>query len=134
MSKSEDHLAILALYANYNKAIDAGDADAWLAAFMKNGVFHHPTRSWTGQDDLRQFVEERTAKFSTNKVVDQRHWNDAIALDIADGKATGTCDLLVVGVTREDGSPKVVARGRYEDRLERGEAGWRFAERRLIVL
>ena len=134
MSRPEAELAILALYATYNRALDAGDAVGWAATFAQDGTFHHPARPWKGRDELRQFVQERTARFGTNPVIDQRHWNDAVTLEIDREQAKGTCDLLVAGVNRDDGSLEVVVRGRYEDRLQLQKDGWRFAERWLTVL
>jgi hypothetical protein len=131
--KSSDHVAILALYAEYNRALDAGDIEGWLATFVEDGAFHHPSRSYVGTAELREFVTTRTAKFSSNPVIDLRHWNDAIDLRDNGGRIRGSCRLLVAGVTRHTGKPEVVARGQYEDMVERVSDGWRFKERRLAT-
>lgn len=129
----EDELAIRALYAAYNRAIDAGDAIAWADTFVENGVFHHPAHSWAGQEQLRQFVNERTSGFGSHPIKNQRHWNDGLTIAIDQDQATGSCDLLVAGLSRTDATPKIAALGRYEDVLERTASGWRFVERRLTV-
>lgn len=133
MLEPQDHLAILALCAEYNRSLDAGEAAAWAATFTEDGVFHHPARSYASTAELRRFAEERTAKFDTNPIADQRHWNDPVVLSGDGDRASGSCNLLVAGVDRESGRPAVVARGRYEDRLVKTSAGWRFAERRLTI-
>ena len=132
--KSEDHVAILTLYARYNRAIDDGDAEGWSATFVEDGVFCHPARTWAGAAERRQFVIERNAKIAAGPVGNQRHWNDAIDLTITADAAAGGCDLLVAGVASDDGRAVVLARGRYQDRLARTADGWRFAERRLILI
>lgn len=133
MISAEDRLAITALYAEYNRAIDTGEAHAWAATFIGGGIFHHPARIWTGSEDLRRFVIERNDKIAIGPIVDQRHWNDPVALDGHGDVATGACALLVSGVERDGGRAVVVARGHYADRLMRTAQGWRFAERRLTV-
>lgn len=43
MLSVEDRKAIQDLYADYNFAIDAGDADSWLECFTSDGTFQRPT-------------------------------------------------------------------------------------------
>ncbi len=133
MINADELVEIIALYARYNRAIDAGDAEDWAACFVRDGIFYHPARSWSDVSELRQFVEERSAKFATNAIIDQRHWNDRFEISAEGDKARASCDLIVVGVSRDDGSAQVVAKGSYSDRLARTPAGWRFLERKLTV-
>ncbi|MFM0234109.1 nuclear transport factor 2 family protein [Paraburkholderia sediminicola] len=128
------HLEIIDLYSEYNRAIDKGDADNWANTFTDDGLFHHPARVFSGADELRQFIRERTAKLTSSPSVEQQHWNSRVCLEGRDGWAHGSCQLIVTGVNRETGKPCVVVRGNYEDQLERSEAGWRFKKRRLVVL
>lgn len=130
---SGDETAIRELYARYNRAIDCGDAEVWADTFVKSGIFHHPARDWSGHDELRRFIVERTAGFATHPVADQRHWNDAHAIAISGDHATCTCDLLVSGRQRSDGSLMALATGHYSDVLERTEDGWKFSRRRLTL-
>lgn len=130
---SEAAMDILSLYAAYNRAIDAGDADAWVKTFVADGVFAHPARTWRGSEELRQFIAERTAKIAQGDIQDQRHWNDAFSLELSSQGVAGGCDLLVSGADRNDGRAMVVARGRYEDVLSHTHEGWLFVARRLTV-
>jgi SnoaL-like domain len=131
---ARDHLAILALYAEYNRTIDAGDVLGWLATFVNEGVFHHPARSYTGQVELRTFITNRSAQLSTNAVAQLMHWNDPIVLTRDAGGVTGSCQLVATGVARETGQPEVVARGRYQDSLVCTSGAWHFRERRLHIV
>jgi hypothetical protein len=129
----DDRLMILALYAQYNRAIDAGDALPWARTFLEEGVFLHPAATYRGIAELIRFVTERQSKLGDHSVGEQRHWNDNIILEGSNDQASGSCDLLVAGRNRQTGRPEVVARGRYTDRLTATAQGWRFVERRLQI-
>jgi len=129
----EDEIAIRGLYARYNLAIDHGDPEEWAGTFVQSGIFHHPARDWSGHDELRRFIVERTAGFESHPVADQRHWNDALTITISGKRAICTCDLLVSGRQRSDGTLTALATGHYADVLERTDEGWKFLERRLTL-
>ena len=133
MTSTTDEAQIRALYAAYNDAIDAGKADDWADTFVMDGVFRHPLRDWAGRAELRQFVTERWEKIADGPIREQRHWNDAVQLDVFGDTARGHCDLLVSGIDSSVSRAVVVAQGRYSDRLVRTPLGWRFTERHLIV-
>jgi hypothetical protein len=128
-----DRLAIIAIYAEYNRAIDCGDVPAWLATWTADGVFEHPARRYTGCLELTRFVTDRNDALRTHNVVQQRHWNADVEVRDSSEGAQGSCLLLVAGVERVSGQPAVVADGRYEDSLVRQGGGWRFAHRRLVL-
>ena len=129
----EDHVAILALYARYNRAIDSGQANDWAATFAPDGGFHHPSGSWRGRERLCSFVADRCARIEAGPIGGQLHWNGPVDISGDPDRPTGSCALIVSGVDRASGRDVVVGRGRYEDRLVRTEKGWLFSERRVIV-
>ena len=131
MLDPHDKLDILALYAEYNRTIDGGNAQAWARTFVEDGAFHHPTRTFSGRAELESFVTARAAKIAAHRVDRQRHWNDAIAVDGGDDHATGSCDLLVAGLERETAKPTVVALGSYVDELVKIGPTWHFRQRTL---
>jgi SnoaL-like domain len=112
---AHDQIAILALYAEYNRRIDAGDVVGWPATFVEDGVFYHPLRSYSGRFELRTFITNRSAQLSTSPVAELMHWNDPIVLSGGADSVTGSCRLLVTGIGRKTGKPEVVALGRYQD-------------------
>jgi hypothetical protein len=129
----DDRLAILALYAEYNRSIDCCDGAAWITTWASDGVFEHPARSFTGHLELDRFVMDRGEAMKTHSIAEQRHWNAEIEIwDSAEG-ARGRCLLLLAGVERASGQPVVVARGRYQDALVRQHGNWRFARRSLVL-
>lgn len=76
MSINSTDQAILALYAEYNRALDASDIEGWLATFAEDGALHHPSRSYAGTAELREFVATRTAKFT--EVVARGRYEDIV--------------------------------------------------------
>jgi ketosteroid isomerase-like protein len=133
MLEPKDELAIIALYATYNMTADSGDAVAWAATFTDDGLFTPPSRQFAGTQELRGFIEQRTAGFTSSPFTDQQHWNDPVILSWEGDQLTGTCRLVITGIARATGKLAVVTSGRYHDRLVRHGAAWRFAERRLTV-
>lgn len=53
-------------------------------------------------------------------------------IDVTGDHADSVCYLDADSVSRANGRRSLVG-GRYEDRLVRTDAGWRFAERRIVI-
>ena len=51
---TQDYVDIEQLYAQYNHAIDSGDAEAWAATFTADGSFN----KFTGHEALAGFVRQ----------------------------------------------------------------------------
>jgi len=133
MLGSNDRLAIIALYRAYNAAIDAHDAARWARLFTEGGRFVHPSRVYEGEQELAGFVTERAARLAETSGETQRHWNDGIEITGDAETAAGSCELLVAARARDGGATRVIATGRYDDRLAKQAGVWRFAERQLTV-
>jgi hypothetical protein len=133
MLTDADRVAILAIYGEYNRAIDSGDVAAWVETWTSDGVFGHPSRKYTGALELRGFVTSRGDAIGAHPVEEQRHWNAEIEIGDSPGGAFGRCLLLVAGVERTSSRPTVVARGHYEDVLVCVRGNWRFARRYLVL-
>lgn len=129
-----DQVAIIALYAAYNRSIDAGDILGWLGTFTIDGEFHHPARIYAGQAGLSAFITSRSAQLGSGLVTGLKHWNDPIVFTGDANSVRASCGLVVTGAVRETGKPAIVAQGRYEDSLIRTNKGWRFKERRLSIV
>ncbi len=133
MIEPSQQLAILALYAEYNRTIDAGDAASWASTFLEDGVFHHPSRRFCGHSELEEFVRARVEKLAAHDVIHQRHWNDEISLSGAGDLVHGQCLLIVAGVDRDSHKPSAVAMGSYVDEIVKVGLQWRFKQRALRV-
>jgi anthranilate 1,2-dioxygenase small subunit len=58
-----------------------------------------------------------------------RHFTTDCLITVTGASASQRCQLIELGI--DDEQPVVRRYGRYDDRLVRTEAGWRFARRRL---
>jgi hypothetical protein len=111
-----DYQEIQQLYARYNFAIDAADAQAYAALFVPDGVFN----TYTGHDALVAFIKGRP---NTNL----RHWNTNLMITGTPEGANGAVYLMLLDVGV---NPPVVSRAaKYEDTLVKTANGWRFKKR-----
>lgn len=116
----DDYIEIQQLYARYNNAIDSGDAEAWAATFVPDGVFN----TFNGHDALVGFVNNwRDNLKGTNR----RHWNSNLVITPSPDGATGSVYLLLVDVSVRP--PVIATAAKYDDQLVKTPQGWRFKKR-----
>ncbi|MEI8260782.1 MAG: nuclear transport factor 2 family protein [Actinomycetes bacterium] len=132
-----DEVAIIHLYADYNRTIDEGDIEGWLATWATDGTFELPSRAFNGHAELRGFGERRISSLPSQPVGSQRHWNAEVQVS-GDGdgdgdSASGSCLLMVAGQDRSSGTWVVVARGRYIDELTKVDGRWAFRRRTAVL-
>ena len=65
---AQDYFEIQQLYANYNIAIDNGDAEGWATKFTPDGVFN----TFVGHDALIGFVKTWRERLGG---ASRKHWN-----------------------------------------------------------
>jgi 3-phenylpropionate/cinnamic acid dioxygenase small subunit len=139
-----DHAEITDLYARYNLASDAGDAEAYAACFTPDGLLLVRGLSLTATGamqrggELRIQGREALAAFKRRDVGGRagryrRHWNGSLALARLDGeRVRGRCYLQA-----HDGEPgalpTLAQTGVYDDVLVREGGAWRFASRTLVI-
>jgi hypothetical protein len=117
---AQDYFEIQQLYANYNIAIDNGDAEGWAAKFTPDGVFN----TFAGHDALVGFIKLWREKLHGASL---KHWNNNLQIT-GDGKeANGFVYLMLVDVTAKPVS--IVSTHTYTDNLVKTKDGWRFAKR-----
>jgi hypothetical protein len=117
---AQDYFEIQQLYANYNIAIDNGDAEGWAAKFTPDGVFN----TFAGHDALIGFIKLWREKLHGASL---RHWNNNLQIT-GDGKeANGFVYLMLVDVTTKPVS--IVSTHTYTDNLLKTKEGWRFTKR-----
>jgi hypothetical protein len=123
----EEHAEIVNLYAAYNLASDAGDAEAYADCFMENGE-HHGTYDVYGRAAL---IEYKKADKAKRTHLYRRHWNGSLHLEKIDaGTIRGRCYFF--GYNGEPGSsPAMTHGGVYTDLIRRENGRWKFAERRI---
>jgi hypothetical protein len=128
----EDDIARLVV--EYARLLDFGDRDGWLRLFPADGVLDLGFMRSSGQQELRQFLEGRSPRYTTAHVVSN------IWVQVQDeDNATGTNYITAYRhVSPLEHAPRPVPMdppllmGYYDDRYTRRDGVWQFAERRLI--
>src|SRR5262245_13084980 len=115
---TQDYVEIEQLYAQYNHAIDSGDAEGWAATFTPDGTFN----TFAGHDALVGFVHQWIEKMNGGN---RRHWNTNLRIVGTSEGAGGSVYLMLVDVTTKS----IVGTGSYTDTLVKTAAGWRFKSR-----
>ena len=139
-----DHAEITDLYAQYNLASDAGDAEAYAACFTPDGTLLVqglsllPTGAMQRGGELRVQGREALVAFKNRDAGGRngryrRHWNGSLALRRLDGeRIEGRCYLQAYN--GEPGAlPTLAQTGVYRDVLVRRGGAWRFLSRMLAI-
>ena len=123
-----DYVEIVNLYAAYNLASDAGDAEWYASCFSADGE-HHGTYDVIGRDALIAYKKKDAA---ARTHVYRRHWNGSLHLEKIDEETIrGRCYLF--GYNGEPGSlPHMTHAGVYTDTIKRVDGEWKFVHRRLV--
>jgi len=117
---ADDYIEIQQLYAQYNMAIDSGNAEAYAGTFVPDGVFN----TFNGHDALVGFIHRWTESMKGGNM---RHWNTNLAITGSPEGANGAVYLLLVDVSARP--PVITAAAKYEDQLVKTPQGWRFKKR-----
>ena len=129
---AQDYVEIQNLYAFYNLASDAGDAEAYAGCFTDDGVLNIDHLKFTvkGKADLIAFKEKDKAGRGGRY---RRHCSGSIVLEALDaGTVRGRCYLH--GFNGLPGSlPELADVGVYEDRIVKVAGEWRFASRTILM-
>ena len=117
---AEDYMEIEQLYAQYNWAIDSGDAEAYAATFTADGMFNN----FTGHDALVGFIQRWVESMNGGY---RKHWNTNLRLT-GDGKtANGSVYLMLLDTSVRPATVAMTAT--YTDSLVKTADGWRFTKR-----
>jgi hypothetical protein len=117
---TQDYVEIQQLYAQYNVAIDTGDAEAYAATFTPDGVFN----TFSGHDALVGFIKVWRERLNG---ASRRHWNTNLLISGEGKNATGSVYLMLLDVSTKPVSIAAVAT--YTDSLVKTSNGWRFTKR-----
>ena len=132
----ESHHAITTLMFRYAECVDQADFDGLAELFA-----HGQMRSTSSSDSESGMTGRQVARFyaATNKVhhdgtLRTRHQTTNVWIDIdeAGDRATAKSYFVVLQATPKLPFQPIVG-GRYEDRFERVDGAWRFADRLVLV-
>jgi 3-phenylpropionate/cinnamic acid dioxygenase small subunit len=130
-----DERAVLRTLHEYAHAMDTGDEAAWVDCFTSDAVFDvvevvggRRVHREDGRHDLARYVAAypKPPHFRKHVVVDP-------LVDVRGDEATVEAYWLLLQRVDADGTPTLVAFGRYHDRLVRHDGRWRIAHRRADV-
>jgi hypothetical protein len=113
---TQDYIDIQQLYARYNVAIDAANAEAYADTFTADGVFN----TFNGREALLGFARGYTG---TNR----RHWNTNLVITPSPEGAKGSVYLFLLDVSTKP--PSIGTAIQYDDTLVKTPQGWRFKKR-----
>jgi hypothetical protein len=140
-----DHAEITDLYARYNHASDAGDAEGYAGCFTPAGVLRvrglEVRAGVMRRDPAAEFAISGRAELLAFKRRDhagrggryRRHWNGSLWLAPLDDRTVrGRCYLHAYD-GEPAGLPVLAQTGVYEDTIVRDGTAWRFALRLLTL-
>lgn len=116
----QDYMEIEQLYAQYNWAIDSGDAEAYANTFVADGVFN----TMTGHDQLQGFIKRWVDEMGG---ATRKHWNTNLKISGDGETASGQVYLMLVDTAPQP--PAIIATATYTDSLVKTADGWRFSKR-----
>jgi hypothetical protein len=123
-----EELAVQRLMAEYCRRVDDGRFGALAELFVADGVFEYGNDRHTGRSALIAFLEVSQ--------VPERRGRHSCGYSVVDfdgvGGAEAVTDFVFLG--RADASWFVKFVGRYHDTLRREHEGWRFVERRVVIV
>ena len=124
----EDRDAIRALLAEYRRALDEKDFEAYAALFGDDGEFVTDGRRVRGRAEILAMLADLQAEGALSmKPGDDRHLVANVEIAVDGDRATAHSTWVYL--TREGEGPNVALVGHYDDELRRTAAGWRFARR-----
>lgn len=132
----ESHHAISTLMFDYAECVDQADFDGLSELFA-----HGRIRSPSGNESDTGMQGKAIGRFyaATNRVHDDgtlrtRHLSTNVRIDIDEAADSATARSYYVVLQATPKLPfQPIAGGRYEDRFERVDGSWRFADRLVIV-
>ncbi len=122
-----DQAEITNLYARYNLASDAGEADEYADCFTPDGTLEG-LRMTQGRETLRAYkLKEKAARSNLYR----QHWNGSLHLERADAQTVhGRCYFMAFNGVPEQ-APAMSHCGTYHDVIVKFEGRWRFKSRRI---
>jgi ketosteroid isomerase-like protein len=125
-----DRAAIVQLTVDYRWALDTRDWEALRDVFTPDAVGHLGAGGQQGCDQIIERVSSALGPLD-----DSQHMITNHQVRIDGDTGVGRCYLQAQHVRHAaEGGPNFLVAGRYEDPFVRTEAGWRIAERRLVVM
>ncbi|MET1000778.1 MAG: nuclear transport factor 2 family protein [Acidimicrobiia bacterium] len=130
----ESHHAITALLYRYAECIDAADFDGIGALFADGKITNEGYRgAIVGRDAVRNLYAG-TNRVHADGTLRTRHLAANVFVDIDENAGTATARSVFVVFQATDALPlQPIVAGRYHDAFARGEHGWHFTHRHILL-
>ena len=127
---AEDRLAIRERIEAYSDAVFRHDADAWIANWAEDGVWHLPALGLdlTGRPAIRAAWEQAMSAFAM-----AGFFAVPGAIEINEDMATARSYTQEILVAKDGGGVRKIV-GAYDDTLVKRDGQWLFARRAYNVL
>jgi hypothetical protein len=123
-----DREEICELHARYNHYMDSYDREAFVDLFTSDGSWELVgVRAVRGAAGLAEFIDGIRVHSGESR---HRHFVFNEAIDVDGAHATAR-SYVVDWLCTPGQAPRLIALGRYSDKLRRDEGRWRFVSRRL---
>jgi ketosteroid isomerase-like protein len=116
MNDLDDRLEIHELLSRYYLAVDAHDAEAWVALWTEEGVFDSGHFHFEGKAQLHQFMSGHD--------VQTRHLVTNVCTEVQGDRALAESYMLVVPMV---GKPEVIATAHCRSELLKVDGCWKMA-------
>jgi 3-phenylpropionate/cinnamic acid dioxygenase small subunit len=124
--------AIAALIYGYAERLDDGDLDG-VARLFAHATFRSSAGGrYTGTEQVREALRRALVLHDGRPRTKHATTNLVVEVDEAVGTATARSYFTVLQATPTLPLQVVIA-GRYHDRFERVDGGWRFADRLVLI-
>ncbi len=127
---AEDRLAIRERIESYSDAVFRHDADAWIANWAEDGVWHLPAIGidLTGRPAIRAAWEQAMSAYAL-----AGFFAAPGAIEVNGDRATARSYTQEILVAKDGGGVRKIV-GAYDDTLVRRDGQWLFASRAYTVL
>ena len=139
MLSTSDKLEILELYSRYIHTLNKGDGDGFAACFTPDGVFNRPNGSARANIPATRTVGTAAIAQLIRRAYEdgggrrrRSHANILVTEGEVQGEARGEASFMLI-IASGAGPGSIALTGMAHDRFRRTEAGWRFAQRDLIL-
>lgn len=125
MNDIADDLAIRKVVAQYNRAFDYGEPEAWAALFTADGSFAMGSKVLaSGSENLLAFAKKMIPTMQV------KHCTTDPIIEVKGNTATHDAYLILVSTGDK---VSVINSGRYLDELEKVDGQWKFKSRVVRV-
>jgi hypothetical protein len=130
---AQDRMDIMALHAQYVRAVDSFDAEAYVANFIPDGVLESSTGDIVGHNAISRVVQGMKERAESRDGSEgQRHFMGPAMIEGDSEHCTSRAYFTLM--REKDQVPYVRAVGEYADRLVKVDGRWLFQSRATKLL